>query len=137
MLWKCRGAYFQIPLTFAVLFATFAYCHSKKTLQQHGGCLYEDPESQYLREVCFLNATSAADVLSKGSRKAAFTQTMGSVRNGKEHNKQSQTPGVPREEHKACSLLQGAAVTFRYYRFVVIWGFLSFSAGTPGSVGPV
>lgn len=99
MLWKCRGAYFKIPLTFAVLFATFVYCHSKKTLQQGREFLYEDPESQYLGEVRFLNDTIAEYVLSRGSRKAPFIQTMGSVRYSKEQNKQSQTPGLPEEEH--------------------------------------
>lgn len=122
MLWKCRGAYFKIPLTFGVLFSTFAYCHSKETLQRDREFLHEDAESQYLREVCFLNDTIADYVLSRGSKKAPFIQTTGSTRYSKEQNKQSQTPGLPQEENNICMLLQGAAGPLRYYRFVVIWG---------------
>lgn len=99
MLWKCRGAYFKIPLTFAVLFSTFASCHSKETLQQDWEFLHEDPESQYLREACFLSDTTADYVLSRGSTEEPFIQPVGNMRHSKEQNKQSQTPGLPKEEH--------------------------------------
>lgn len=67
MLWKCRGAYFKIPLTFAVLFSMFAYCHSKETLQKDWEFLYVGPKSHYGREACFLNYTLSDDVLPNGT----------------------------------------------------------------------
>lgn len=135
MLWKCRGTYFQIPPTFAVLFSTFAYCHSKESLLGDGEFLYKDPESQYLREWCFLSDT-IADLC---YQETAFIETMGNKRHSKEQNKQSQLQGCLKRSTGAQGLhvVTGGCCAIKILQVCGYLGVPSFPAGTPGSVGSV
>lgn len=122
MLWKCRGAYFKIPLTFAVLFSTFAYCHSKETLQRSGIFTRGSWKSIFRWSVfpqwhlsCWLCAI-------KRQQKGTIYTDHGQMRYRKEQNKQSQTPpGLPQEEHG--STMSACCCNIKILRFgIIIWG---------------